>query len=66
MTRREARERAEKLGLSTWMVEAVAVGEGSGSVSLKCVGFASLGLAVGEGETWEDALTQATRIIFGA
>ncbi len=66
MTRNEARKRAAQLGLSTWIVEAVAVGSRSGAVSLKCVGFGGIGLALGEGESWEQALAQATRIIFSA
>jgi hypothetical protein len=65
MTRQEAQERAGKLGLSTWVVEAIAVGPKSRSVDVMCVGFASLGLALAEGETWEEALDEAQRIIFG-
>jgi hypothetical protein len=30
-----------------------------------CVGFASVGVALAEGETWEVALEEAQRIIFG-
>lgn len=66
MTKREAGERAEKLGLSTWMVEAVTTGERSEMTTLKCVGFAYIGLTLGEAETWEEAFLQATRIIFSA
>ena len=65
MTRQEAHKRARKLGLSTWVVEAIAVGSKSRAVDVMCVGFASLGLALAEGETWEEALDEAQRIIFG-
>ena len=65
MTRQEAQKRARKLGLSTWVVEAIAVGPKSRSVDVMCVGFASIGLALAEGETWEEALEEAQRIIFG-
>ncbi|HET9950802.1 MAG TPA: hypothetical protein VFS09_03295 [Candidatus Eisenbacteria bacterium] len=65
MTRQEAQKRARKLGLSTWVVEAIAVGPKSRSVDVMCVGFASIGLALAEGETWEEALGEAQRIIFG-
>jgi hypothetical protein len=66
MTRQEAQKRARKLGLSTWVVEAIAVGPKSRSVDVMCVGFASLGFALAEGETWEEALDEAQRIIFGS
>jgi hypothetical protein len=66
MTIREAEQHAAKLGMSTWMAEAVAVGPTSTTVTVKCVGFASIGLAMGEGETWEQAFAQATRAIFSA
>jgi hypothetical protein len=66
MTTREARVRATELGMSAWVVEAVAVeGEGSQLRTVKCVGFAGIELPIGAGETWDDALGQATRIIFG-
>ena len=65
MTRQEAQKRARKLGLSTWVVEAIAVGPTSRSVDVMCVGFASVGVALAEGETWEVALEEAQRIIFG-
>jgi len=65
MTRQEAQKRARKLGLSTWVVEAIAVGPKSRSVDVMCVGFASIGMALAQGETWEEALEEAERIIFG-
>ena len=66
MTNQEAQERAARLGLSTWMTQAVAVGETSHSVDLMCVGFASIDLPIAEAETWDEALSQAARIIFSA
>lgn len=66
MTKREAEVVAERLGLSTWMVEAVTTGERSEMTTIKCVGYACIGLTFGEAETWEDAFAQATRIIFSA
>jgi len=66
MTNQEARERAARLGLSTWTVQAVAVGETSHTVDLMCVGFASIELPLAEAETWEEALSEAARVIFGA
>ena len=66
MTNQEARERAAKLGLSTWAAQAVAVGDSSETITLKCVGFGSIGFVLGEAETWEDAFSQATRVIFSA
>jgi len=65
VTRQEAQKRARKLGLSTWVVEAIAVGPKSRSVDVMCVGFASIGMALAQGETWEEALEEAERIIFG-
>ncbi len=64
MTRKEADERAARLGLSTWMVEAIAAGPESRVVPLMCVGMASLGLPLGQAETWEEAWNQALRTIF--
>lgn len=67
MTDQEAQDRATKMGLSAWVAEAVAVGrDRSETVELRCVGFASIGLAMAEAETWEEALDQAARIIFQA
>ncbi|HEY2956311.1 MAG TPA: hypothetical protein VGK89_13820 [Candidatus Eisenbacteria bacterium] len=66
MTNQEARDRAARLGLSTWTVQAVAVGASSHTVDLMCVGFASIELPVAEAESWEEALSEAARIIFGA
>ncbi len=66
MRDREASARAAKLGLSTWIVEAIEVGDTSEPGRLKCVGFAAIDLPLGEAVTWEDALAQATRIIISA
>ena len=65
MTHEEARARAARLGLSTWVVEAIAVGPRSTTVELMCVGFASIDVPIAEGETWEEALEQTMRIVFG-
>ena len=66
MTSQAAREAAAKLGLSAWITRATAVGEASDIVEMKCVGFASAEFALGEAETWDEALDQATRLIFSA
>jgi hypothetical protein len=64
MTREQAKKRAALLGMSVWQTEAIQVGPDSAAVDLMCVGFASLGLALAEGETWEEAFDQITRIVF--
>lgn len=65
MTQQQAESHAARLGLSIWEVEAVVVGrEASRTVALKCCGFASVDLTLGEGETWEEAFEQARRVIF--
>ena len=64
MTRQEAQTRAERLGLSTWVVEAIGVGPKSKTVPVRCVGFASVGVAIAEGETWEEALEKTMKVIF--
>jgi hypothetical protein len=65
MTIREAQEQAARLGLSAWVVQALAVGQhGQQVVDLMCVGFVSADLPIAEAETWEEALQEATRIIF--
>lgn len=67
MTTQEAQDRASRMGLSVWITEAVAVGkDSSATVELMCVGFASAELAIAEAESWEEALDEATRIIFRA
>jgi hypothetical protein len=66
MTVKEAQDRAAKLGLSAWVVQAVAAGEASENVPLKRVGFASIDFPLGEAETWEEALSRTIRIIFSA
>jgi len=65
MTQEQAQESAARLGLSVWEAEVVRVStEGSETVPLMCVGFASLDLPIAEAETWDEALAEATRIIF--
>jgi hypothetical protein len=64
MTIQQAAAHAAKLGLSAWIAQAVAAGDSSEIMNRKWVGFASIDLALGEAETWEDALSHATRIIF--
>jgi len=66
MTRNEADARAAAFGLSTWLVEAIAVGPKSRVVTLMCVGFADIELALGEGETWQEAINEAMRVVFSA
>lgn len=67
MTTRQAKERAAQLGLSTWIAQVNLIGGDSRETcTVKCVGFADLDLALGEGETWEMAFTQAARLIFSA
>lgn len=67
MTTQEAQAEANRLGLSTWITEAVAVGrDSSETVEIMCVGFASAELAIAEAESWEGALEMARRIIFSA
>jgi hypothetical protein len=66
MTTQQAQDRAARLGLSTWMAQTVAAGDSSETIALKCVGFASIQVALGEAETWEDAFSHATRVIFSA
>ena len=67
MTNREAVRRAERLGLSAWIVQASAVGgDSSDRIEIKCVGFGKLELPLGEGDTWEEAFVRATKLIFAA
>lgn len=66
LTHEEAKAIAARMGLSTWVVEAVAVGPRSHTVELMCVGFASVDVAIAEAETWEEALQQTMKIVFGA
>ena len=70
MTLKEARGRAEQLGLSAWVVQFVPVG---GSMDLAKdatrvhrIGFSSLNFVIAEGSTWDEAWSRATRVIFGA
>jgi len=67
MTNREAVQRAERLGLSAWVIKVSVVGgDSEGTVEVKCVGFASLELPLGEGETWGEAHSRAAKVIFSA
>jgi len=66
MTRSEADARAAEFGLSTWLVEAIAVGPKSRVVTLMCVGFADIELALGEGESWKEAVDEAMKVVFAA
>ena len=66
MTNKEAEDRANKLGLSAWVVQAVVVGPHSHTVDLMCVGFASIEFPLAEAESWEEAFQQVTKTIFGA
>ena len=67
MTTNQAIEKARKLGLSTWTTQKSVVGGELGeNVELKCVGFADVELALGEGETWDEAFARAGRLIFSA
>lgn len=63
----EVKERATALGLSAWVTEVVAVTT-SGPVTQRLyhVGFQSIDLVLGEGETWEWALGRAMDLIFRA
>ena len=65
MTNKEAEDRAGKLGLSAWVVQAVVVGPHSHTVDLMCVGFASIDFPLAEAESWEEAFQQVTKTIFG-
>jgi hypothetical protein len=63
MTEKEAQARAAALGLSAWVVQAIAVGPKSRRIDLHCIGFASMGLALVEAESWEEAFFQLADII---
>ena len=65
MTREQAQERAARLGLSTWVDQAIAVGPKSRAVDVMCVGFASVEVPIAVAETWEEALDMTMKIIFG-
>ena len=52
MTREEAQERAARLGLSTWVDQAIAVGPKSRAVDVMCVGFASAEFPIAVADTW--------------
>jgi len=66
MTSKEARDRAEKLGLSAWVSQVVTAGETSEGTGTKCVGFASIEFPLAESETWEETFRIVTRLIFSA
>jgi hypothetical protein len=70
MKLQEARKRAEKLGLSAWVVQFVPAGEPSEGprevTRIHRIGFAALNFAIAEGESWEEAWKRATLVIFGA
>jgi len=67
MTTEEAKQVAERLGMSTWQAEVIKVGTDSSETAYtNCVGFASISLPIAEAETWEEALNEAMRIIFTA
>lgn len=66
MTNTEAEDRAGKLGLSAWVVQAVIVGPHSHTVDLKCIGFASIEFPLAEAETWEEAFLLVEKTIFRA
>lgn len=65
MTREEAQERAARLGLSTWVEQAIAVGPKSRAVDVMCVGFSSVQVPIAVAETWEEAIDMTMKIIFG-
>ncbi|HEU4941585.1 MAG TPA: hypothetical protein VFT97_08210 [Candidatus Eisenbacteria bacterium] len=64
MTNKEAEDRANKLGLSAWVVQAVVVGPQSHTVDLMCVGFASIDFPLAEAESWEEAFLHVEKTIF--
>lgn len=63
MTLKDAKTRAAALGLSAWVVQAIAVGRKSSIVDVYCVGFASIGLPLAEAENWEEAFDKVIQII---
>jgi hypothetical protein len=66
MTMNEASERAARLGLSAWVSQVDVVAGRGAQLTVKCVGFGNLEVAVGEGETWDEAFGRATNLIFAA
>ena len=70
MTLKEARQRAERLGLSAWVVQFVPAGGSVESANeatrVHRIGFSSLNFAIAQGSTWEEAWARATQVIFGA
>ena len=66
MTRKEAQDRATKLGLSAWVNQAVTAGDATEGKETKCVGFSSIEFPLAESETWVETFAILTRLIFGA
>ena len=65
MTIREAGDRAAKLGLKVWMMQASMIG-GDDEVMIKCVGFEDINVSMGQAETWDEALNRAIHLIYSA
>jgi hypothetical protein len=67
MTFARAQFEAARMGLTAWIGNAVVVGSGAEETrEVKRIGFADIDLAIGEGDTWEEALASAARIAFAA
>jgi hypothetical protein len=65
MTTQQAEQLAARMGMSAWIGRAMVVGgTDEQSIEVKRVGFADIDLAMGEGETWDDAFDRATQMIF--
>ena len=63
MTEKDAVARAAALGLSAWVIQAIAVGRRSRTIDLYCVGFASIDMALVEAESWEEAFYLLSEVI---
>ena len=66
MTNQQAQDRAALMGMSAWIAEAIAVGQASNLVEVKCVGFATAEVAIAQAPSWDEAFEEAVRIIFSA
>ncbi|HEU4725042.1 MAG TPA: hypothetical protein VFU59_07065 [Candidatus Eisenbacteria bacterium] len=70
MTLKEARQRAQRLGLSAWVVQFVPAGgsveSAKDATRVHRIGYSSLNFAIAEGTTWDEAWRRATQVIFGA
>jgi len=68
MTTQQAQESAAQLGLSVWVAQATVVTQENREevVDLMCVGFWSAELPIAEAETWDEAMAETLRIVFGA